>query len=148
MQNSTWIVIDTVSHPPSVFSKMPLFERKVVDPRVLATRSISGSAVALLAISIPLVAILKSAVLPFVVIGGAALAIAGVWFFGRSKVVATHSKEIAALEATIKDLGERLENVEVMSRYEASLAERPLEAAEAVEVEVETRRTMGSPVSE
>ncbi len=98
---------------------------------------------ALLAVSIPLVAILKSAVLPFVVIGGAALAIAGVWFFGRSKVVATHSKEIAALEATIKDLGDRLENVEVMNRFEASLSEPPLDAVEA-----EARRSMGSPVSE
>ena len=102
---------------------MAIFERKVVDPRVLATRSISGSALGMLAICIPLVAILKSPVLPFVVIGGAAFAIAGVWFFGRSKVVATHSKEIASLEATVEELTERLESVEVMSRYEATLGE-------------------------
>ena len=60
--------------------------------------------------------------LALVVIGGAAFAITGVWFFGRSKVVATHSKEIAELETTIADLKERLENVEVINRYEASLA--------------------------
>ena len=48
---------------------------------------------------------------------------AGVWFFGRSKVVSTHTKEIAELETAIADLKERLENVEVINRYGATLGE-------------------------
>ena len=119
---------------------MPLFERKVVDPRVLATRSIGGTTIAALAMCIPMVAIMKSLVLPFAVIAGSAVAIGCVWFFGRSKVVATHSKEIEALEETVDDLKERLENVEVMNRYETVLAERS--------VEIMRERKMGSPVVE
>ena len=102
---------------------MPLFEKRVVDPRVVATRSICRSAIAIFAISVPLIIFVKLMWLPLAVLGGTALAVSGVWFFGRSKVVATHSKEIAALETTIADLTERLENVEVINRFEASLLE-------------------------
>lgn len=132
---------------------MAIFEKKVIDPRVRATRSIGNSAIAMLALSIPLCAILHSAVLPFAVIGGAAVAMASVWLFGRPKVVATHSKEIAALEATIMELRERLDDVEVISRYEAELVARESAAVTNPplgEESVETvgRRSMGSPMAE
>ena len=97
------------------------------DPRVAATSVIAGTSVGMLAICIPLVAVMKNPIFPFVVVGGAALAIAGVWYFGRNQGAATQSKEIATLESTIEDLKERLENVEVINRYEATLAERSLE---------------------
>ena len=103
---------------------MPLFDRKIPDPRVVATRTICRWTIPILALCIPLVGILKEPILPFLVIGGASLAISSVWFFGRSKVVATHSKEIDALEQTVEDLKNRLEGVEVRNRFEEALAEK------------------------
>lgn len=88
------------------------------DPRVAATGKISGTMVAALAIGIPLVLVLKSPVVVFWVICGAALAIAGVWLSGQSKAGESKAKKIADLEATIEDLKERLENVEVINHYE------------------------------
>jgi hypothetical protein len=116
-------------------------EEKSSDPRVVATSAISGGMVAALAVCIPLVAILRSPMVVFVVIGGAALAIAGVWNSGKSKGKVKKSTEIAALESTIEDLKERLENVEVMNRFEEALAEKALrEGAEGGE---NSPRTMG-----
>lgn len=108
------------------------------DPRVQATKEIGGYLVAALAISIPLVAILENPLVVAMVVAGAAVATAGVWFFGNTKAVETKSHRIAELESTIEDLKERLENVEVINRYETSLAERALE-----EKECERPRTMG-----
>lgn len=107
--------------------KKSKLEERSADPRVAATSQISGTTIAALAICIPLVAILKSPIVAFVVIGGAALAIASVWLTGRSKTESLKSEEITKLEATIKDLQERLENVEVINRYETALAERAIE---------------------
>ena len=101
------------------------------DPRIAATSKISGSMVAALAICIPLVAILRSPVVVFAVIGGAGIAIAAVWLSSRSKESVTKSKQIAALESTIEDLKERLECVEVINHYEKTLAERELAGEEA-----------------
>ena len=103
---------------------------KSADPRVEATSEIGSYLIAGLAICIPLVAILKSPLIVVVVVGGAALAIAGIWRSGNSKEVESKSKRIADLESTIEDLKERLENVEVINRYETTLAERALEAEE------------------
>ena len=106
-------------------------EKERSDPRVAATSSIGvGTIVALVALVV-LFGITRSPSIAFVVIGGAALAIAGNWIFGRSKTEAAKSTEIAKLEATIEDLKERLENVEVINRYETTLAERALEEEQA-----------------
>ncbi|MGI9243380.1 MAG: hypothetical protein ACR2RV_21455 [Verrucomicrobiales bacterium] len=102
-------------------------EKKPIDPRVAATSAISGSTIAILGVCIPLVAILKSPLIVFFALGGAALAIAGVWYSGRSKEVASKSKEIAALSATVEELKARLDDVEVINRFETTLAERALE---------------------
>jgi hypothetical protein len=108
---------------------MPIFEKKTPDPRVVATKTVCRGALAMLALCIPLVAILKSPILPFLVIGCATLGISSVWFFGRSKVVATHSKEIDVLEKAVEEMQGRLEGVEVRNRFEEALAEKELGAA-------------------
>ena len=106
-------------------------EEKPSDPRVAATGAISGATIGALAVCIPIVAITRSPMIAMLVVGGAAVAIAGIWISGRSKEVAAKSEQIENLESTIKDLQERLENVEVINRYETTLAERALEEEES-----------------
>ena len=113
------------------------------DPRVAATGAIAGATVGALAVCIPMVVVLKNPAVAFVVVGGAALAIAGVWFSGRSKIEAAKQKQIASLESTIEELRERLDNVEVINRYEKTLAE-----SELAELEDGRRREMGPPTEE
>ena len=123
---------------------MPLFDRKTPDPRVVATRAICRWTLPILAVCIPLVALLKSPILPFLVIGGASLSISSVWFFGRSKVVATHSKEIDVLEKTVEELKSRLDGVEVRNRYEEALAEKAFSEQADSESETIGGRSMGA----
>ncbi|MFT4548789.1 MAG: hypothetical protein ACI8XO_003363 [Verrucomicrobiales bacterium] len=108
---------------------MQIFEKKTPDPRVIATKTICRGAVVMIALCIPMVVFLKDPLLPFLVIGGAALGISSVWFFGRSKVVVTHSKEIDVLEKAVEAMQERLEGMEVRNRFEETLAEKELGAA-------------------
>ena len=110
---------------------MALFEKRPIDPRVAATRSILKGSIVMFVICVPLVAILRSPILPFLVVGGSALAIAGVWFFGRSKIVASHAKEIDALERTVNELKERLDGVELRNRFEEVLAEKAISEGRA-----------------
>jgi hypothetical protein len=98
----------------------------------------------MIALCIPMVVFLKSPLLPFLVIGGAALGISSVWFFGRSKVVATHSNEIDALEKAVADLTDRLGDVEVRNRYEEALAEKAFGGEDAADSEAASGRAMGS----
>ena len=112
------------------------------DPRVEATSAIGGHLIAALAICIPLVVITKNPMIVLMVAGGAAVAISGIWYFGKSKEVETKSQRIEELESTIEDLTERLENVEVMNHYEEKLAERALEELEAEE-QAQKPRSMG-----
>ena len=136
-QNVLRIVIDTSGgmgdSAPTVKTEKDE-EKGPADPRVAATSAISGSTIAILAVCIPLVAILKSPMIVLFVLAGAALAIVGVWNSGRSKEVATKSKEIEALNATVEDLKARLEDVEVINRFETTLAEKAL-AEERIELE-------------
>jgi hypothetical protein len=109
---------------------------KIKDRRLLATSTIMGSMVGALALCIPLCWITNTAYLPILAIGGAALATASVWIFGKPVDPDGASKlQIAELETTIADLRERLENVEVMSRYEATLVDTPRASAKTMGVD-------------
>ena len=97
---------------------------QIKDRRLLATSTIAGSTLGMLILCVPLCAITKDATLPVFAIAGSSLATAAVWLFGRPKNPREASeKQVAALEATLLDLQQRLENVETINRYETTLAE-------------------------
>src|SRR5687767_5089139 len=83
-----------------------------------------GSALVMLAICIPLCYILKTVVLPLAVIIGAAAVTFYVW--SSSEQSDSHASENEVLRAKIKELEERLANVEVINRFEDRLAEKQL----------------------
>jgi hypothetical protein len=96
------------------------------DPRPKAIGRIWGAAVGMLAICIPLCAILESAWLPVFVIAGAAGVTLYIWASGdRSQ--APPNDETELLRAKIKELEERLANVEVINRFEDRLADKRLQ---------------------
>jgi len=102
---------------------------KVKDRRLLATSTIMGSTLAVLGLCIPLCWITGLNELPLWAIAGSAISTAAVWLFGRPKdpeVEAVPKKKLLALEETVGELRERLENLEVINRYEGTLGEDPL----------------------
>lgn len=116
------------------------------DRRMVATIAIMGSALGMLALCVPLCLIVDMDSLPIWTIVSAAVATSSVWFFGKPKEVdEKQTKDIKALQASLQEMKERLENVEVMNRYEATLAEKTLAKPDSGSTEPE--RTMG-PVSE
>jgi len=96
------------------------------DPRPTALGNIWGSAVAMLALCIPLGAIFRSSILPILIIAGAALVSLYIWQSGSAEREADTS-EADALRSKIKELEDRLANVEVINRFEDRLAEKRLQ---------------------
>ena len=94
------------------------------DQRARALGKVWGSALVMLAICIPLCYILKSAVLPLAVIISAAVVTFYVW--NSSELSGSENSENEALRAKVKELEERLANVEVINRFEEHLAEEKL----------------------
>jgi hypothetical protein len=83
-----------------------------------------------MALSIPFFAMSRvGIILPFFAIGAAGIATAVIWRGGTKKFGAD-SKENQRLQDRIKELEERLANVETISRFEMQLAAREKAALE------------------
>ena len=95
-----------------------------IDHRPGVTRSIWRCSLGMLFLCIPLVPLTGFDWLPMGVIGGAALGTLGVWMFGKPAAPPKPEKDPVLLEMqkTVASLGERLENVEVLNRFEERLA--------------------------
>jgi uncharacterized protein (DUF58 family) len=94
-------------------------EKPPKDHRAEALSNVWGWALLMLAVSIPLCTILKTALIPMIVIFAAVVVTFYVWNSGKGDTV-----ENEALRAKIKELEERLANVEVINRFEDRLAEK------------------------
>ncbi|MBV8275576.1 MAG: hypothetical protein JO170_10010 [Verrucomicrobia bacterium] len=100
------------------------------DPRVAIIGRIWRMLIPVVALSIPFVLLSHlGIVLPFFAIGAAGLATACVWYFGGKREGAGR-KENERLQQRIKELEERLANVETISRFEMQLAAREKAALE------------------
>jgi len=107
--------------------------RRRGDSRPAALGNIWGSAIAMLVLCIPLAAVSRTANLPLIIIVGTAVVSLYIWWSGSAERKA-ESSEADELRAKIKELEERLANVEVINRFEDRLAEKRLrlEAEQAV----------------
>lgn len=103
-------------------AKAPIQRR---DPRTAALNNVWGSALAMLALCIPLCAVLRSAMIPILVVAGTAIVSLYIWWSGAAEREADTS-EADALRDKIKELEDRLANVEVINRFEDRLAEKRL----------------------
>jgi hypothetical protein len=100
------------------------------DPRVQIIGRIWRMLIPVLALSIPFCAISRiGIILPFFAIGAAGVATACIWYVRGTKDGAG-SKENQRLQDRIKELEERLANVETISRFEMQLAAREKTALE------------------
>jgi hypothetical protein len=105
-------------------------EGKHDDPRVEIIGRIWRMLIPVVAISIPFCALSRvGIVLPFFAIGAAGLATACVWYIG-GKREGGGGKDNQRLQQRIKELEERLANVETISRFEMQLAAREKVAME------------------
>ncbi len=95
-----------------------------MDHRPGVTRSIWRCGLGMLFLCIPLVPLTGFDFLPMGVIGGAALGTLGVWMFGKPAAPPKPEKDpvLIEMQRTVASLGERLENVEVLNRFEERLA--------------------------
>jgi len=102
------------------------------DPRVQIIARIWRTLIPVLALSIPFCALSRvGIILPFFAIGAAGVATACVWYFrGTREGGGAGLKENQRLQARIKELEERLANVETISRFEMQLAAREKAALE------------------
>lgn len=95
----------------------------------MATSTIMVTTLGSLSLCIPLCFITGLNTLPLWAIAGSALSTAAVWIFGKPKdpeVEAVAKQRVGELEATVTELRERLENMEVIHRFEDKLAADPL----------------------
>jgi len=100
------------------------------DPRVQIIGRIWRMLIPVLALSIPFCAISRvGIILPFFAIGAAGVATACIWYI-RGTRDGAGSKENQRLQDRIKELEERLANVETISRFEMQLAAREKAALE------------------
>jgi hypothetical protein len=105
-------------------------EGKHNDPRVEIIGRIWRMLIPVVAVSIPFCALSRvGIVLPFFAIGAAGLATAFVWY-SSGKREGVGGKENQRLQQRIKELEERLANVETISRFEMQLAAREKAALE------------------
>lgn len=105
-------------------------EGKHNDPRVEIIGRIWRMLIPVVALSIPFCALSRvGIVLPFFAIGAAGLATACVWYIG-GKREGVGGKDNQRLQERIKELEERLANVETISRFEMQLAAREKAALE------------------
>src|ERR1700739_3835823 len=94
------------------------------DPRVQIIGRIWRMLIPVLALSIPFSVVSRiGIILPFFAIGAARVATACIWYIRGTKDGAG-SKENQRLQDRIKELEERLANVETFSRFELQLAAR------------------------
>lgn len=93
------------------------------DIRVKVTTAIWGCATGMLGISIPMVGLTRSVVVPICVVAGASLATVAIWL---AKGVKSPNQlgSSGITEEQFKALEERLANVEVISSFERGLHER------------------------
>jgi hypothetical protein len=103
----------------SVFGR--LFPRR--DPRIRALNSVWASAIAMLALCIPICIETGSLILPILVIVGTAVVSLYVWQGGGAE---RKEDEADALRTKIQELEDRLANVEIINRFEDRLAEKRL----------------------
>jgi len=118
------------------------------DPRPAALGTISGISVAMLALCIPLCAIMGSVagkyvfLLPLAIIGGMTFLSLLIWFFPMRRRNAGQlaqlqqqleelRKQNEELQGRIRDLHERVGNIEIMDSYERKLAQRQMAASDA-----------------
>ncbi len=99
------------------------------DPRVEIIGRIWRMLIPVVAISIPFCVLSRVGILPFFAIGAAGLATACVWYIG-GKREGVGGKDNQRLQQRIKELEERLANVETISRFEMQLAAREKVALE------------------
>ena len=100
------------------------------DPRVTGTGMIWAMTLPLLGISTMFCTLSPFGILlPFLAIGAAGFGTAAIWR-GESKGVSADRKENQRLQDRIKELEERLANVETISRFEMQLAAREKAALE------------------
>jgi len=94
------------------------------DPRVETIGRIWRMLIPVVALSIPFCALSRFGIfLPVIAIAAAGLSTVCVWYLG-SKRQAVGGKENERLQQRIKELEERLANVETISRFEMQLAAR------------------------
>ena len=99
------------------------------DPRVQVITRIWQLLIPVMALSVPFFAMARiGIILPFFAIAAAGFATAAIWAAG-SKSVTVDRKENQRLQQRIKELEERLANVETISRFEMQLAAREKEKA-------------------
>jgi hypothetical protein len=109
-------------------------DEKEDDPRVRATSRIWGMMIPILALSIPICAISHLGVtFPFIALMAAGAGTACVWIVGGKG----GSKENKRVHDRIKELEERLANVETISHFEMQLAARGKGALENSQTESE-----------
>ena len=92
------------------------------DPRAQALSQVWRSAFVMLALCLPVSFVLRSPILPLAVILTAAAVAFYVW--SKNEPSKSRDAENEALRAKIRELEERLANVEVINRFEERLAAR------------------------
>jgi len=106
-------------------------EQARLTARMKMVEKIGGMGIAMLAICIPIVAIIQDApllllaLLPILVIIGTGVGMVTVW---RSSSHIADSREIEELQRQVADLHARLSNLEMMDSYERRLAQREAQA--------------------
>jgi hypothetical protein len=101
------------------------------DPRVEIIGRIWKTMIPVLALSIPICTLSEHGILlPIFAIAAAGVATPCVWYFGGKREGTGRSKENQRLQDRIKELEERLANVETISRFEMQLAARERAALE------------------
>jgi hypothetical protein len=111
-------------------SDSPDKDQEQEDPRVEIVGRIWRMLIPVVALSIPICTLSRLGIyLPFVAIGAAGLSTACIWYFG-GKREGLGRKENERLQQRIKELEERLANVETISRFEMQLAAREKAALE------------------
>ena len=105
-------------------------DKRQADSRVQVITRIWRMIIPVMALSIPFFAMSRiGIILPFFAIGAAAVATAIIWAAGTKKS-SVDRKENQRLQDRIKELEERLANVETISRFEMQLAAREKAALE------------------
>lgn len=112
-----------------------------LDVRVKLIKTIWACATGMLGISIPLVGISNSTLIPFTVIVGATVSTAAIWL-GKGVQSQSNSPKITLEQ--LNELEERLANIEAISLLERRLAERDV-TQRPVEVRPATQQTLEVP---
>jgi len=105
-------------------------DKREADSRIKVITRIWQMIIPVMALSIPFFALSRvGIILPFFAIGAAGIATAVIWGSGTKKM-STDRKDNQRLQDRIKELEERLANVETISRFEMQLAAREKAALE------------------